>query len=61
VLTIGEAADFIKWGGQILLVRDGTRVRFDINLAAAHQNNIVLRSQLLRIARNVIPDRGRRP
>lgn len=61
VLTVGESPDFLKWGGQILLVRDGTRVRFDINLAAARQNKIVLRSQLLRIARNVVPDRGKRP
>ena len=61
VLTVGEAADFLKWGGQILLVRDGTRVRFDINLAAVHQSDIVLRSQLLRIARKVFPDRGRTP
>ena len=61
VLTVGEAPAFLKWGGQILLVRDGTRVRFDVNLAAARQNNIVLRSQLLRIARKVLPDRGRMP
>jgi hypothetical protein len=61
VLTVGESPDFLKWGGQILLVRDGTRVRFDINLAAARQNNIVLRSQLLRIARHVVPNRGKRP
>jgi hypothetical protein len=58
VLTVGEAPDFLKWGGQILLVRDGDRVRFDINLAAVRQNNIVLRSQLIRVARNVI---GRAP
>ena len=61
VLTVGDAPDFLKWGGQILLVRDGKRIRFDINLAAARQNNIVLRSQLLRIARTVLPDRGRMP
>jgi len=61
VLTVGEAADFLKWGGQIRLVRDGTRVRFDVNLTAARQNNIVLRSQLLRIARKVVDDRGKKP
>jgi hypothetical protein len=61
VLTVGETPDFLRWGGQILLVRDGTRVRFDINLAAARRNNIVLRSQLLRIARHVDPDRGKLP
>lgn len=55
VLTVGESPEFLKWGGQILLVRDDNRVRFDINLAAARQNNIVLRSQLLRIARHVDP------
>ena len=59
VLTVGDSPDFLKWGGQILLVRDGKRIRFDINLPAARQNSIVFRSQLLRIARKVIPDRGR--
>ena len=61
VLTIGETPEFLKWGGQILLVRDGTRIRFDINLPAARRNNIVLRSQLLRIARHVYDDRERHP
>ena len=60
VLTIGETPEFLKWGGQILLVRDGKRIRFDINLAAARRNNIVLRSQLLRIARHV-DDREKLP
>ena len=61
VLTVGETPEFLKWGGQIRLLRDGKRVRFDINLAAARLNNIVLRSQLLRIARNVFPDGERIP
>ena len=61
VLTVGEAPSFLKWGGQIRLLRDGTRIRFDINLAAARLNNIVLRSQLLRIARKVFPDGERMP
>ena len=61
VLTIGETPEFLKWGGQILLVRDGSRIRFDINLQAARRNNIVLRSQLLRIARNIINIQERRP
>ena len=61
VLTVGEAPAFLKWGGQIRLLRDGARVRFDINLAAARLNNIVLRSQLLRIARKVFPDGERMP
>ena len=61
VLTIGETPEFLRWGGQILLVRDGTRIRFDINLQAARRHNIVLRSQLLRIARHVFDDREKRP
>jgi hypothetical protein len=61
VLTVGEGPDFLKWGGQIRLVRDDKRVRFDVNLTAARQNNIVLRSQLLRIARKVVDDRGKQP
>jgi hypothetical protein len=61
VLTVGETPDFLTWGGQIRLVRDGTRIRFDINLTAARQNHIVLRSQLLRIARKVFDDGGRMP
>jgi len=61
VLTVGDMDGFADRGGMIAFQLRDEAVRFDINLAAARQNNIVLRSQLLRIARHVFPDRGRMP
>lgn len=61
VLTVSDSPDFLSSGGHIALVRDNNRIRFDINLAAARQSGLTLRSQLLRVARKVIRDSGRHP
>ncbi len=55
VLTVSDAPDFLDQHGHIMLVRDENRIRFDINLAAARQSRITVRSQLLRVARKVRP------
>ena len=60
VLTIGDAPEFLISGGQILLVRDENRIRFDVNLTAVQMSGVNLRSQLLRIARKVVPKGGGR-
>ncbi len=53
VLTISDASDFALNGGHIQLVRDGPRVRFDLNRSSATSRGLVLRSQLLRVARQI--------
>ena len=54
VLTVGEAPDFLRRGGMILLVVDGGRIRFDVNLPAASARGLTLSSRLLQVARTVI-------
>jgi hypothetical protein len=61
MLTVSDAPDFFQWGGQIKLLRDESRVRFDVNLPAAREAGITLRSQLLRVARKVIRQPVDRP
>jgi hypothetical protein len=53
VLTISDASDFVDNGGHIQLFREGPRVRFDLNRTTAGQRGLVLRSQLLRVARAI--------
>ena len=54
VLTISDAAEFAENGGHIQLLRDGTRVRFDLNQTSARECGLTLRSQLLRVARTIL-------
>lgn len=53
VLTVSEGEDFLPNGGIVSLGRSGTRVVFDINLAAMRRANLRIGSQLLRLAREV--------
>lgn len=50
VLTIGERAQFARLGGVIAFIRDGSRVRFEINLDAAERAHLQVSSKLLRLA-----------
>ena len=54
VLTVSDTPEFLKLGGQIVLVRENKRIRFDVNLPAVRKSGITLRAQLLRLARHVI-------
>lgn len=54
VLTVGEDDLFMTEGAMIALTRDGTRVRFDINLKMLDERGIKVRSQMLRLARKVV-------
>ena len=54
VLTVSDEPESLARGGQILLVRDDNRIRFDVNLAAVRQSGITLRSSLLRLARKLV-------
>jgi hypothetical protein len=53
-LTIGDGADFAQAGGMIGLKQRASRIRFDINLAAARKAGVGLSSQLLKLADEVI-------
>lgn len=50
VLTVSDMTGFTRRGGMIQFVRDGKRVRFEINLAAAQRKGLVLSSELLKVA-----------
>ncbi len=50
ILTIGEDSEFSRLGGIIAFVREGNRVRFEINLDAAERARFQVSSKLLRLA-----------
>jgi hypothetical protein len=50
VLTIGELVQFSRLGGVIAFIRDGNRIRFEINLDAADRAGLQVSSKLLRLA-----------
>lgn len=50
VLTVGEHVQFSRLGGVIAFIRDGNRVRFEINLDAAGRAGLQVSSKLLRLA-----------
>jgi hypothetical protein len=51
VLTVGETARFAQQGGMIVFVREGDKLRFQINAESAEQSGLKIGSQLLRLAR----------
>lgn len=57
VLTVGEAASFATAGGIINFYEAANRLRFEVNLKAAHGAGISLSSQLLKLAR-IVDDNG---
>lgn len=50
VLTVGERVQFSRLGGVIAFIRDGNRIRFEINLDAAERAGLQVSSKLLRLA-----------
>jgi YfiR/HmsC-like len=53
ILTVGEAPGFAEHGGVIRFVLEDNRVRFEVNVAAAHQADLTISSRLLTLARIV--------
>ena len=53
-LTIGESKNFLARGGLIRLFIEDKRMRFDVNIGAAHRSKIQLSSKLLALARFVV-------
>jgi hypothetical protein len=54
VLTVSDAPDFVQAGGMIGMRIDDNRVRFDVNLGAAQRAGIVLNSQMVKLAGQVL-------
>ncbi len=54
VLTVADTDGFLETGGIINLMMEEKKVRFEINMAAAKQAKIQIRSQLLRLAKKVV-------
>ncbi|MGB3624016.1 YfiR family protein [Ketobacter sp. MCCC 1A13808] len=54
ILTIGDGEEFADRGGVIALVREGDRIRFDINLTRAKQSRLQISSKLLQLGRKVL-------
>jgi hypothetical protein len=50
VLTVSDMPQFARRGGIIQFLLDGSRVRFDINLAATERVGLNLSSELLKLA-----------
>ena len=57
VLTVGEMEGFLKNGGMIRFVTEENKIHFRIDLDAAKNVNLVISSQVLRLAEIVGPGR----
>ena len=55
VLTVGETPGFAERGGMIRLMLEDNRVRFEVNVDAAHDGNLNISSRLLTLARIIAP------
>ena len=53
VLTVADTDGFLEDGGIINLLVEDERVRFEINLGAAQQEKLAIRSKLLRLAKRI--------
>jgi hypothetical protein len=53
VLTVSDLPEFSKNGGMVQFTMEGSRVRFEVNLAPAERVGLVLSSELLKVAVNV--------
>ncbi len=59
VLTTSDHEGFAGQGGMIELVTGGPTLRFDVNLQATQKAGLKISSQLLRLARRVVPSSGK--
>jgi hypothetical protein len=57
VLTVADTKGFIEAGGVINLLLEEQKVRFEVNVTAAKQHNIQIRSKLLRLAKRVVEEK----
>jgi hypothetical protein len=57
ILTVGETPGMLEVNGIINFLLEENKVRFEINLNAARESKLAIRSQLLRLAKTVIEDK----
>jgi hypothetical protein len=57
VLTVGDTKGFLDSGGIIEFVMEEKKVRFEINVAAAKDAKLKIRSQLLRLAKRIVGEK----
>jgi len=57
VLTVGETAGFLEFGGIINFLMEDKKVRFEINVTAAKKNKLKISSKLLRLAKRVVKEK----
>jgi YfiR/HmsC-like len=59
VLTVSDIPEFSRRGGMIQFVSEGSRIRFEVNLASTGNAGLTLSSELLKVAvavrRNPVP------
>ena len=60
ILTVSDMPQFCERGGMIHFLREGSRVRFDINLTATQNAGLTLSSELLKVAAAVKGNRASR-
>lgn len=53
ILTVSDMDDFASQGGMIGFIEQDGKIRFEINLDAAHHSRLKISSQLLKLARIV--------
>ena len=53
VLTVSDLPEFTQRGGMVQFILEGSRVRFEVNLATAEHAGLTLSSELLKVAINV--------
>ncbi len=56
VLTVGEEESFLETGGIINFVEYQEKLRFEVNIPAASEADLKLRSNLLKLAKRVITE-----
>lgn len=54
ILTVGEMEGFLEAGGIINWFVEEKKIRFEINIAAAKQAGLEIRSNLLRLAKRIV-------
>jgi hypothetical protein len=53
VLTVSDMPNFAQRGGMIQFTKDGSRIRFAVNLSSAEEAGLALSSELLKVAVSV--------
>jgi hypothetical protein len=53
VMTVGESPRFTEQGGIITFIRQGDKLRFDINMTAAERGGLKISAQLQKLAASV--------